>query len=100
MHGYLSLGSPHLGYMYNTNSLVNAGMWVLKRWRNSQCLQQLSMTDHATKNETYLYKLSQQSGLNWFKQVVFVSSYQDSYAPYDSARVQICSRAAKTSHLA
>lgn len=35
MHGYISLGSPHLGYMYNTGSLFNAGMWVLKRWRGS-----------------------------------------------------------------
>jgi hypothetical protein len=35
MHGYVSLGSPHLGYMYNSTSLFNAGMWVLKRWKKS-----------------------------------------------------------------
>lgn len=35
MHGYMSLGSPHLGYMYNTNSLIDAGMWVLKRLKKS-----------------------------------------------------------------
>lgn len=43
--GYMSMGSPHLGYMYNSNSLVSAGMWFLKNWKQSQCLQQLSMTD-------------------------------------------------------
>jgi len=32
MHGYVSLGSPHLGYMYNTSTIVDAGMWVLKNW--------------------------------------------------------------------
>ena len=35
MYGFMSLGSPHLGYMYNTNSLIDAGMWVLKRWKKS-----------------------------------------------------------------
>lgn len=58
MHGYMSLGSPHLGYMYNSNSLIDAGMWVLKRWKKSQCLQQLSMSDASNKSDTFLYKLS------------------------------------------
>lgn len=87
MYGYMTLGSPHLGYMYNSNSLIDAGMWVLKRWKKSKCLQQLSMTDSDQKNDTYLYKLSKIKGLNWFKQVIFCSSYQDNYAPHDSARV-------------
>jgi hypothetical protein len=39
MHGYMSLGSPHLGYMYNSNSLINAGMWLLKNWRSSESLK-------------------------------------------------------------
>lgn len=29
MHGFVSLGSPHLGYMYNSSGLVDAGMWML-----------------------------------------------------------------------
>jgi len=32
---FISLGSPHLGYMYNSNKLFDAGMWLLKKWRNS-----------------------------------------------------------------
>lgn len=35
---YMSLSSPHLGYMYNSNKLFDAGMWVLKNWRKSRCL--------------------------------------------------------------
>ncbi len=35
---YISMGSPHLGYMYNSNKLFDAGMWVLKNWRKSKCL--------------------------------------------------------------
>lgn len=52
---YMSLGSPHLGYMYNTNKLFDAGMWLLKKWRNSKCLTQLSMSDAKNPEDTYLY---------------------------------------------
>ena len=40
-HNYLTLSSPHLGYMYNPSTIVDAGMWFLKTWRKSVCLQQL-----------------------------------------------------------
>ena len=59
-HGFLSLGSPQLGYMYNSSSLVNAGMWFLKQWKRSQCLSELSMTDSMQEKCSYLYKLSKQ----------------------------------------
>jgi Putative serine esterase (DUF676) len=71
---YMSLSSPHMGYMYNSNKLFDAGMWFLKKWRKSKCLVQLSMTDSKNIEETTLYKLSCQSGLQHFKNVVLVSS--------------------------
>ena len=60
---YMSLSSPHMGYMYNSNKLFDAGMWVLKKWRKSKCLVQLSMTDSKHIEETALFKLSKMSGL-------------------------------------
>ena len=33
MHLYISLSTPHLGYMYNSNRIVDAGIWLLKKWR-------------------------------------------------------------------
>ena len=42
-----------------------------------------------------LYRLSQQKGMDWFKHIILISSYQDQYAPFDSARIQICGDAAK-----
>jgi hypothetical protein len=47
------------------------------------------MTDNKDPREAFIYNLSDREGLNWFKSVIFVSSYQDSYAPFDSARVEI-----------
>jgi len=87
---YMSLGSPHLGYMYGSNTLFDAGMWFLKKWRNSKCLTQLSMTDERVKDECCLYRLTTLPGLEWFSNVVLVCSFQDQYAPFDSTRIQIC----------
>jgi len=35
---FVSLGSPHLGYMYNSNSLINAGIWFIRKWNDSDSL--------------------------------------------------------------
>ena len=72
---YMSLGSPHLGYMYNKNKLIDAGVWFLRKWRNSKSLTQLSMTDESSIEETCLYVLTTLPGLEWFKNVVLVCSY-------------------------
>ena len=94
-YNFFTLSTPHLGCMYTNSTLVDTGLWFLKTWRKSVCLQQLQMTDVSTNEleSSCLYKLSEMKGLNWFKHIVPVSSYQDSYAPFDSARIQICDRA-------
>jgi hypothetical protein len=86
---YISLSSPHMGQMFGKSSLVDAGLWVLKKWRKSKSLMQLSMTDESTMENTCLYRLSELPGFCWFKNIVFMCSTQDNYVPYDSARVQI-----------
>jgi triacylglycerol esterase/lipase EstA (alpha/beta hydrolase family) len=75
MHAYISLGSPHLGYMYNSSSLVDAGMWLIKKWKKSDSLKQLSMTDMPRREDSYLYKLSEDDNLKYFKYVMLVSSF-------------------------
>lgn len=68
-------------------------MWILKKWRNSRCLMQLSMSDQRLYEETCLYRLATLPGLEWFKNVMLVCSIQDQYAPFDSTRIQICKQA-------
>eukprot|EP01053_Blabericola_migrator_P003340 Blabericola_migrator_1__3339@NODE_1986_length_3454_cov_87_759965_g1264_i0_p1_GENE_NODE_1986_length_3454_cov_87_759965_g1264_i0NODE_1986_length_3454_cov_87_759965_g1264_i0_p1_ORF_typecomplete_len1110_score190_37DUF676/PF05057_14/1_5e26PGAP1/PF07819_13/7_2e03PGAP1/PF07819_13/9_9e10Palm_thioest/PF02089_15/4_2e08DUF3657/PF12394_8/4_1e06LCAT/PF02450_15/0_0004Abhydrolase_6/PF12697_7/0_0027DUF900/PF05990_12/0_018Lipase_2/PF01674_18/0_016DUF915/PF06028_11/2_3e03DUF915/PF06028_11/0_037Hydrolase_4/PF12146 len=88
-HLFLTLSAPHLGYIFARNRLVDAGIWVLKKWKKSVSLQQLSMSDHREPRETFLYKLSQRDDLRYFRFIVFVSCFQDQYVPYESARVEI-----------
>jgi hypothetical protein len=47
------------------------------------------MSDASTHSECYLTKLSRMPGLNWFKHVVLLSSSQDNYVPFESARLEV-----------
>ena len=63
MEVFLTLSTPHLGCMYQSSNLVGAGMWFMKKWRDSKALEQLTMTDNKNPTETYLYKLSESTAL-------------------------------------
>jgi alpha-beta hydrolase superfamily lysophospholipase len=71
---YMSLSSPQLGQMYNKSSMIDAGLWVLKKWKKSKCLMQMSMTDESKMENTCLYRLSEMPGFCWFKNIVLLGS--------------------------
>lgn len=39
------------------------GMWLMQKWKKSGSLLQLSLKDHTDPRQTFLYKLSQKTGL-------------------------------------
>ena len=55
----------------------------------------MELSDNKNMENTAFYKLSNFQGLEWFKHVILVSSFQDQYSSYDSARIQIVSDAMK-----
>jgi hypothetical protein len=85
----MSLSTPHLGYTPSKSRLIDAGMWFVKKWRNSKGLGQLMLHDGPNIRKSELYQLSKAIGLEWFKFVLLVSSSQDDYVPFDSARIEI-----------
>jgi hypothetical protein len=88
MFTFLSFSTPHLGIFQDKISLFNTGFWVLKKWKQSTFLQQISMADHEDPRQTLLYKLSQARCLEHFQTVVFMSSVEDQYGPFRSARAE------------
>ncbi|KAH8740382.1 ZW18 protein [Cryptosporidium ryanae] len=92
---YWSLSTPHLGCVSNNSKLINVGVWIMKKWSSSQSLNQLSLSDSQKYEDTFMYKLATKHSehLSHFKHVVFCSSHQDMYAPYDSARAEYNSNA-------
>ncbi|CAA7024113.1 unnamed protein product [Microthlaspi erraticum] len=90
LHTYLSLSGPHLGYLYSTNSLFNSGLWLLKKLKSTQVIHQLTLTDDPDLRRTFFYNLCKQKTLENFKNIILLSSPQDGYVPYHSARIESC----------
>ncbi|CAG9333136.1 unnamed protein product [Blepharisma stoltei] len=88
MQLYLSLSTPHLGLM-NSSKLLDAGIWFLKFIKRVLSLKQLCLQDYHIQEGTFIYQLSLSEGLEWFKYVVLISSAQDEYAPFESARIEV-----------
>lgn len=89
MFSFLTFSTSHLGIFQDKVSLFNTGFWMLKKWRNSTFLQQVSMTDHSDPRETFLFRLSKLRGFELFQNVVLASCCEDQYGPVHSARAEI-----------
>lgn len=57
LYTYVSISGPHLGYLYSSNSLFNSGLWLLKKFKGTQCIHQLTFSDDPDLQNTFLYKL-------------------------------------------
>ncbi|KAK5824055.1 uncharacterized protein LOC108457024 isoform X1 [Gossypium arboreum] len=90
LHTFVSLSGPHLGYLYSSNSLFNSGLWLLKKLKGTQCIHQLTFADDPDIRNTFFYKLCEQRTLENFKHIILLSSPQDGYVPYHSARIKSC----------
>ncbi|KAK4564158.1 hypothetical protein RGQ29_006303 [Quercus rubra] len=90
LYTYLSISGPHLGYLYSSNSLFNSGLWLLKKLKAARCIHQLTLTDNPDLHNTFLYKLCKKRTLQNFRNVILLSSPQDGYVPYHSARIEMC----------
>ncbi|XP_063979471.1 uncharacterized protein LOC135163700 [Diachasmimorpha longicaudata] len=95
LHTFLSLSGPHLGTLYNTSGLVNAGMWFMQKLKKSGSLLQLSMKDSSDVRQSFMFRLSQRSNLQRFKHVLLCGSAQDRYVPLHSARIELCKAAVR-----
>ena len=69
-------------YQYSDNSIVDGGMWILKKVKNSTALHQFSFTDSKNPLTSFMYRLSEAPGLSHFKNVLLVASPQDGCVPH------------------
>ncbi|CAK82493.1 unnamed protein product (macronuclear) [Paramecium tetraurelia] len=88
MHSYISLGTPHCGYASSKSFIIDTGLMMIQKWNKCKTLQELSQKDNKNIGSTYLYQLSTFEGLEWFNNVVILSSHQDYYVPIQSALIQ------------
>ncbi|RWS10238.1 Protein FAM135A-like protein, partial [Dinothrombium tinctorium] len=99
LYTFLSLSGPHLGTAYNSSGLVNMGLWFMQKWKKSESLLQLAMKDASDPRQTFLYKLSSEPGLEYFRHILLCGSSQDHYVPIHSAHIELCNAALSDSSI-
>lgn len=78
------------------------GLWALRKIHKSEhgsSLSELALVDAANPRETLLYKLSQTQTLGLFNNILLISSTQDQYVPFHSARIEMNPKALKDKKL-
>ena len=87
---FMTLATPHLGYMHSKSRLVSIGMWAISRMSKNPTLSELRLTDNTKDIKSCtIYKLSSKPGLDWFKTVLIVGSLQDNYAPIETSMIKL-----------
>ena len=84
---FFSLSSPHLGYLNGVDVKIKTGLWFMRKMNKLKSLDQLSMEVNDKLRNTFLYKLSKDGSLINFKKIILVSSTEDSYVAWHSARM-------------
>jgi hypothetical protein len=90
VHAYISLATPHCGYLLSDNSMLSTGIWFLKKWNKSACLSQLSLTDAQDPNECFLVKLAKAPALSHFAHVYFVAAQADKSVQNHNNQRSLC----------
>ena len=85
LFAFISLGTPHLGYLQGIKFFIKAGFRFLSS--NSTSLSELSSRDSNDLHECLIYKFSNAAALSRFKKIILLSSLSDKYVSWHSARL-------------
>lgn len=88
LYTYISLGTPHLGYLQGLKLHIRAGLSLFTNLYSNPCLNEISGKDTSELHETFIYKLSVNGSLKKFRKVVLVASNRDKYVSWHSARIE------------
>ncbi|CEF68048.1 Domain of unknown function DUF676, lipase-like domain-containing protein [Strongyloides ratti] len=94
LHTFLTLNSPHCGLMY-MDKKTSLGINIIKWWKQSMSLYQLTLRDNTNPRESFIYKLSLNSAFSYFQNVLLVGDYNDNFVPATSSLVEMCAESKK-----
>eukprot|EP00002_Diphylleia_rotans_P001346 TRINITY_DN10757_c0_g1_i1.p1 TRINITY_DN10757_c0_g1~~TRINITY_DN10757_c0_g1_i1.p1 ORF type:complete len:715 (+),score=139.79 TRINITY_DN10757_c0_g1_i1:43-2187(+) len=100
LYTYISLSSPHLGTLKLPGFLVSSGMRIWSLISNSTCLNQLLLKDRRDNQTPFLVRLTENEKLGKFRYVLLLSSEQDEYVPWSSARIEVKPNEANNPYIA
>jgi len=85
---FMSMGTPHCGYVHSNSKLLSTGMWIVEKFTKNSIISQIRLSDSTAIKDTVLYKLAKDKSISYFKKILLVGSTMDTYASFESSLVQ------------
>lgn len=63
---FITLATPHIGYLTTHSKLLTAGMWVASKLNLNSSVAEITISDNSNLKKCALYVLSKLEGLEWF----------------------------------
>jgi hypothetical protein len=76
-----------LGYLTGVDVMIKAGLWAILKFKDINSLQELTMHDSKDLRKTCIYQLAREGHLRDFKKIILLSSFEDTYVTWHSARI-------------
>lgn len=86
---YISISTPHLGTAEAEENLLNKGLSFMSGKSKMLSVREMNLDDNIDLYSCYLFKLSKDPGLSWFKNLILFSSSNDKFCPLESAQIQV-----------
>jgi len=66
LDSFITLATPHIGYLTTQSKLLTMGMWVADRFNINNSIAEIMLSDMKNIKDCALYKISKFKGLDWF----------------------------------
>jgi hypothetical protein len=66
LYSFISLSAPHLGYLYEPSTHIQAGLWFMNTWNKATSIEQICLRDKEDLRQCFLYRLSRCKTLDKF----------------------------------
>jgi poly(3-hydroxyalkanoate) synthetase len=66
LDAFVTLATPHIGYLTTHSKLLTAGMWIASKLNLNSSVAEITISDKSNLRECALYILSELEGLEWF----------------------------------
>lgn len=51
LSAFITLGTPHIGYLTTNSKLLTAGMWVVGKWQKKSSIKEITFSDQKNSED-------------------------------------------------
>ena len=84
----ITISTPHIGISEKEGSYINKGISLVSGAKKLLAIKELYLEDNDDIRNTFIYNLTEDDGISFFKNVLLFHSSYDVFCPSNSSRIQ------------